>query len=170
MDWLPNIDGVRYFHDEILPLIRREKPDCTVSIVGRRPSREIQALADNDPGIKVTGTVPDIRPYLWGSAVSIVPLRIGGGTRLKIFESMAGRVPVVSTPIGSEGLPLTSGEDCFLAEQPADFAARCLDLLADAELRRRIASAAWELVSREFSWEHAARCFERILLDTPRAS
>jgi glycosyltransferase involved in cell wall biosynthesis len=170
MDWLPNIDGVLYFHDEILPLIRREKPDCTVNIVGRKPSREIQALADNDPRIKVTGTVPDIRPYLWHSAVSIVPLRIGGGTRLKIFESMAARVPVVSTPIGAEGLPLTSGEDCFLATEPADFAGRCLDLFAAAELRRRMASTAWDLVSRQFSWEHAARCFEQILLETPRAA
>ena len=170
MDWLPNIDGMKYFAAEILPLIRREKPDCTVSIAGRRPPPEILALAENDPRIEVTGTVPDIRPYLWRSAVSIVPLRIGGGTRLKIFESMAGRVPVVSTPIGSEGLPLTSGEDCFLAEAPADFAARCLQLLADSDLRRQIASAAWELVAKHFSWEHAARCFERILLENPPAS
>jgi glycosyltransferase involved in cell wall biosynthesis len=170
MDWLPNIDGMRYFAQEILPLIRRQKPDCTVSIAGRRPPQEILALAENDPKIKVTGTVPDIRPYLWRSSVSIVPLRIGGGTRLKIFESMAARVPVVSTPIGSEGLPLTSGHDSFLAESPADFAARCLDLLADAALRRRIASAAFQLVSERFSWKHAARCFERILLETPSAS
>lgn len=169
MDWLPNIDGVRYFAEEILPLIRRAKPDCTVSIVGRRPPREIEALAENDPRIKVTGTVPDIRPYLWRSAASIVPLRIGGGTRLKIFESMAAHVPVVSTPIGAEGLPLTSGTDCFLAETPADFAARCLEMLADAGLRRRIASTAWNLVSEHFSWKHAARCFEQILLETPRA-
>ncbi|HTB13809.1 MAG TPA: glycosyltransferase family 4 protein [Bryobacteraceae bacterium] len=167
MDWLPNIDGMRYFAAEILPLIRREKPDCTVRIVGRRPPREIQALAENDPKIKVTGTVPDIRSHLWRSAVSIVPLRIGGGTRLKIFESMAGRVPVVSTPIGAEGLPLHSGEDCFLAESPAEFAARCLELLADADRRRSMAAAAWTLVSEQFSWKHAARCFEQILVDTP---
>ena len=108
--------------------------------------------------------MPDIRPHLWRSAVSIVPLRIGGGTRLKIFEAMAAGAPVVSTPIGAEGLPVESGHDCFLAETPAAFAARCLELLDSPGLRNRIASAGAELVSQHFSWEHAARCFEKILV------
>ena len=88
MDWLPNIDGMRYFCEEILPLIRRQRPDCPVAIVGREPSREIRALAERYPLVQVTGTVDDVRPYLWDAAVSIVPLRIGGGTRMKIYEAI----------------------------------------------------------------------------------
>ena len=167
MDWLPNIDAVQYFVADILPLIRKKKPDCTVAIVGRKPQDNILALAKYDPGIIVTGTVPDVRPYFWGSSISIVPLRIGGGTRLKIYEAMAARSPVVSTTVGAEGLPISSGETCSLADDPQDFADRCLELLADENRRKRMAQAAWELVSSSFSWEHASRRFEQILENAP---
>ncbi len=89
MDWLPNIDAVRYFVGEILPLIHRRYPEVPVAIVGRDPSAEIREMARRDPYLHVSGTVSDVRPYLWGSLVSVVPLRIGGGTRLKIYESIA---------------------------------------------------------------------------------
>jgi glycosyltransferase involved in cell wall biosynthesis len=167
MDWMPNIDAVSFFVEQILPLIRRSKPDCSLIIAGRTPPPRILEMGARDANIQVTGTVPDIRPYMWGSAVSIVPLRIGGGTRLKIYEAMAARIPTVSTTTGAEGLPVTSGKDIFLADSPADFAARCLDLLADASLRARLAAAAWDLVSSRFRWEHAALCFERILEGSP---
>jgi glycosyltransferase involved in cell wall biosynthesis len=163
MDWRPNIDGVRWFVREALPLIRRIRPDCSLTIVGRTPPPSIAALAREDPRIRVTGTVADIRTHLWRSAVSIVPLRIGGGTRLKIYESMAGRVPVVSTSVGAEGLEIHPPEDIRIADSPADFAAACLELLSDASLRRRQAAAAWEMVAAGFSWEQVARCFERVL-------
>src|SRR5262249_17292896 len=88
MDWMPNIHAMREFVSQILPLIRRRRPDCSVAIVGRDPTPEILALAEADSKLRVTGTVPDVRPYLWGSTVSIVPIYIGGGTRLKIYESM----------------------------------------------------------------------------------
>ncbi|HEX5430329.1 MAG TPA: glycosyltransferase, partial [Bryobacteraceae bacterium] len=104
MDWMPNIDGVNYFLDEILPRIRRKRPDCSVTITGRHPPASLQRRVRSDPKLRVTGTVEDIRPFLWSAAVSIVPLRIGGGTRLKIYESMAAKTPVVSTSIGAEGL------------------------------------------------------------------
>ena len=168
MDWLANIDGVSYFVEEILPLIRRRRPDCTLAVVGRTPPPKITALAQNDPGIIVTGTVPDIRPYFWNGKVSIVPLRIGGGTRLKIYEAMAAKIPVVSTSVGAEGLEVHDGQDIHLADTPADFAARCLHLLEDSDERGRMATAASELVSTRFSWEHAARCFEKILINGPR--
>ena len=162
MDWMPNIDGSEWFVREILPLIRRKRPDCSVTLAGRKPAKSVQALA-SDPLIQVTGTVPDVRPYVWGAAVSIVPLRIGGGTRLKIFESMAARVPVVSTTIGAEGLPVSSGTDIYLADRPEDFADRCLELIADSQARARMADAAWELVSSRFSWEAVSREFEGLL-------
>jgi len=122
MDWLANIDGVKYFVQEILPLIRREQPACRFAVVGRTPPREILDFAAADPNILVTGTVPDIRPYLWGAKISIVPLRIGGGTRLKIYESMAAGTAVVSTSIGAEGLDVQHPENIRLADTPAGLA------------------------------------------------
>ena len=127
MDWLPNIDGCTYFVNDILPVIRKRKPDVTVAIVGRSPGTDILEMAQRDPKIQVSGTVPDIRPYLWGSSVSIVPLRIGGGTRLKIYEAMAAKIPIVSTTIGAEGLPVLNGRHLFLADTPEEFAHRCVD-------------------------------------------
>jgi polysaccharide biosynthesis protein PslH len=167
MDWLPNIDGCTYFVNEILPLIRQCKPDCSLAIVGRRPTRAILELAEKDANIQITGTVPDIRPYLWGSTVSIVPLRIGGGTRLKIYEAMAAKLPVVSTAVGAEGLPLANGRHIFLKDTPQAFADACLELLEKRELRLDMAQQAWDLVSSRFSWEQAARCFEEILIKAP---
>ena len=168
MDWLPNVDGIEWFVRDVLPLIRRQRPGCSLAIVGRTPPPSIAALGQRDERIRVTGTVPDIRPLLWSAAVSIVPLRIGGGTRLKIYESMAGRVPVVSTTVGAEGLEVHHPDDIRLADSPEAFAAACSELLANAELRRRQAAAAWELVATRFSWEHVAGCFERILDEAPQ--
>ena len=163
MDWLPNIDGIEWFVREVLPLVRAVRPNCSLALVGRQPPPSLTALAQRDPLIQVSGTVPDIRPYLWSSAVAIVPLRIGGGTRLKIYESMAARVPVISTAVGAEGLDVHHPYDTRLADSPRDFADACLELLAGEELRKRQAAAAWEMVAGNFSWEHVARCFERVL-------
>lgn len=168
MDWLPNVDGVLYFVREVLPLVRRRRPECSLAIVGRTPPREIQALSAADPRIQVTGTVADIRPYLWGSTVSIVPLRIAGGTRLKIFEAMAASIPVVSTTIGAEGLFVHPPDDIRIADDPQLFADHCLDLLDDPTARERTIAKAFELVNAEFSWEQAARSFEKILSSGPR--
>ena len=170
MDWLPNVDGVLYFVREILPLIRRQRPATTLAIVGRTPPPKIAQLAAEDSGIQVTGTVPDIRPYLWNSAVSIVPLRIGGGTRLKIYEAMAAQIPVVSTTIGAEGLSVNPPEDIRIADTPDRFASHCLELLASPEIRARLSHSAWQMVNSNFSWEHVARCFEKIMENGPRLS
>ena len=170
MDWLPNVDGVLYFVREILPLIRRQRPATTLAIVGRTPPPKILQLAAEDAAIQVTGTVPDIRPYLWNSAVSIVPLRIGGGTRLKIYEAMAAQIPVVSTTIGAEGLSVNPPEDIRIADTPDRFASHCLELLASPEIRARLSHSAWQMVNSNYSWEHVARCFEKIMENGPRLS
>ena len=149
-------------------VIRRRRPDCTLAIVGRAPSAEISELARRDPKIQVTGTVPDIRPFLWGSSVSIVPLRIGGGTRLKVYEAMAAGIPVVSTTIGAEGLTTCPPENIRIADTPESFAGECLELLADSAERERVSAAALQMVSSQFSWEAVSRCFEKILLAGPR--
>lgn len=163
MDWLPNVDGIDYFAREVLPIIRKRRPWCSLAIIGRTPPPSIVELARQDPAITVTGTVPDIRPHLWSAAVSIVPLRIGGGTRLKIYESMAAKVPVVSTSIGAEGLEVRHPEHIRLADTAEDFARQCLDLLKNPVEHRRQAGAAYDLVASRFSWERVTRCFEALL-------
>lgn len=163
MDYLPNIDGVRYFVREILPRIRRRRPQCTLTVAGRKPHSSILALAREEGGIRVTGTVEDVRPYLWSSAISIVPLRIGGGTRLKIYESMAAGTAVVSTTIGAEGLTVHPPADIRLADTPEAFAAECLRLLENPAERQAVARAGRRLVAERFSWEQVSRQFEHIL-------
>lgn len=163
MDWLPNIDACNYFVREILPLIRQKRPNCTVGLVGRAPGSGILEMARADSKVFVTGTVPDIRPYFWGGTVSIIPCRIFGGTRLKIFEAMAAQTPVVSTSIGAEGLPVTHGRNICLADTPEEFADRCLELLDSRARREQLAKEAFQMVSSQFSWEHAARVFEATL-------
>ncbi|MBV9502243.1 MAG: glycosyltransferase [Acidobacteriaceae bacterium] len=162
MDWMPNIDGMRWFLDEIFPMIRRRRPDTKLAIVGRNPPASLMA-ATHHPLVTVTGTVPDVRPYLWGSAISIVPLRVGGGTRLKIFEAMAAGTPVVSTTVGAEGLPVRHGDNIRLADTSADFAAECLNLLENEPVRQTTAANGLELIRARFSWEEATRRFEETL-------
>jgi glycosyltransferase involved in cell wall biosynthesis len=164
MDWAPNIDGIDWFQREVLPLILGRRPACTVAIVGRIPPPAIQELPARYPGVRVTGTVSDVRPWLWGSKVSIVPLRIGGGTRLKIFEAMAAGIPVVSTTIGAEGLGARDGDTIRIADSPEDFAAACLALLDDAAERERLSNRALQMVTERYSWEAVACAFEKLLV------
>jgi len=163
MDWMPNTDGASWFTQEVLPLIRKKQPACSLAIVGRDPSPAVQALAKADPRITVTGTVPDVRSWMFDSSVAIVPLRIGGGTRLKIYEAMAAGLPVVSTTIGAEGLRVNNGENICIADSSADFAAACLRLLESPDERSRIAGAALHNVRTYCSWEAISRQFEDFL-------
>jgi sugar transferase (PEP-CTERM/EpsH1 system associated) len=142
MDWLPNEDGMLFFVNDILPEIRRSCPDVTLSIIGRAPTPSIQRLAERH-GITVTGRVDDVRPHVAAGTVYVVPLRIGGGTRLKIFEAMAMGKAVVSTTIGAEGLPVTSGHDVLLADDPHAFADAVVSLLRDIESKRQPAVSLW---------------------------
>lgn len=163
MDWLPNCDGVNYFVREVMPLIWKSKPDCSLAIVGRTPAPNIKALAEQDSRIKVTGTVPDVRPYLWGASVSIVPLRIGGGTRLKIYEAMAAGTATVSTTIGAEGLDVSHPENIRLADTSQAFADRCLALLNDRAERESVAAYALHLVTSRYSWDAITDAFESLI-------
>ncbi len=163
MDWLPNVDAMEHFLLEMLPLIRKERPGTTVTIAGRSPDARVRKAAEGLDGVTVTGSVPDMRPYLWGARVSIVPIRIGGGTRLKIYECMAAGLPVVSTTVGAEGLAYTAGEDMLIGDTPAEFAAACLRLLRGEDERRHVAAAALHLVESRFSWAAVTKDFEAIL-------
>jgi glycosyltransferase involved in cell wall biosynthesis len=163
MDWLPNVDGARWFMSEVLPRIRAARPQTSVVFAGRNPVPEISQYARRDPQVQVTGTVPDVRPWLWNSSVSIVPLRIGGGTRLKIYEAMAAGTPVVSTTVGAEGLAVSHDRDIRLADDPALFADECVSLLESEQQRRAQSAAALDLVVSRFSSERIAMQFEAIL-------
>jgi glycosyltransferase involved in cell wall biosynthesis len=163
MDWLPNVDAVEFFLAEVLPLIREKLPNATFTIAGRSPDARVLKAVQGIEGVTVTGKVADMRPYLWGSKLSIVPIRIGGGTRLKIYECMAAGVPVISTTVGAEGLRYRDGEDILLADDPGSFANACLRLLSDEAARLRVAHNALESVRRNFSWDTVSREFESIL-------
>jgi sugar transferase (PEP-CTERM/EpsH1 system associated) len=162
MDWLPNEDGMLYFVRDILPLVRQAEPGATLSIIGRAPTPAVRRLAEQQ-GIEVTGSVDDVRPHVAAGSVYVVPLRIGGGTRLKIFEAMGMGKAVVSTTIGAEGLPVTNGADVVIADEPAAFAAAAVRLIRDDEARTRIESAARRLVVERYDWSAVAQGFEDAL-------
>jgi glycosyltransferase involved in cell wall biosynthesis len=122
MDWLPNDDAMKYFMREMLPRIRAACPETVLTIVGRKPFPSLTALTREHPYIRVTGQVDDVRPYMERASVYVMPLRIGGGTRLKAFEAMAMEKPIVSTSIGVEGLPIVHGTHALIADDPNAFA------------------------------------------------
>ena len=163
MDWLPNEDGMMYFVDQILPRIRAQIPGATLSIIGRAPTPAVRHLADQ-AGIEVTGRVDDVRPHVAKGSVYIVPLRIGGGTRLKIFEAMSMAKAVVSTTIGAEGLPVTRDRDILIADEPSAFADAVVRLIREPGLRRRIADAGRRLVLDRYDWSAVAQDFENALV------
>src|SRR2546430_1809329 len=140
MDWYPNEDAMVFFIGEILPVIRRAVPDVEMTVVGRDPSERLRALGEA-AGVRITGTVEDVRPWIADAAVYVVPLRVGGGTRLKIFEGLAMGKAVVSTTVGAEGLPLVDGTHFVRADGPAEFARAVVSLLRDRDRRRALGTA-----------------------------
>jgi sugar transferase (PEP-CTERM/EpsH1 system associated) len=165
MDWLPNEDAILYFVDAILPLIKQQCPDVSLEVVGRSPSRKLQLLAEAQKSVRLTGWVDDIRPFVARGSVCIVPLRIGGGTRLKIFEAMAMSKAIVSTSVGAEGLPVRSGENLLLADSPNDFAQCVISLLRDPARRKQLGTASRALVQEKYSWQKVAESFAGTLTD-----
>jgi glycosyltransferase involved in cell wall biosynthesis len=162
MDWLANQEGVQFFMEEIWPRIVAQVPEARMKVVGRTPPPSlIDAAARKGFNWTFTGFVDDVRPHIAGAAVSVIPLRIGGGTRLKVFESMAMGPAVVSTAIGVEGLPVQSGVNCVIADDPVAFADQTVALLRDDARRHEISRAARQYVEANFGFSVAARAFER---------
>ena len=164
MDWEPNVDGVEYFCAEVWPSIKAAVPRARFRIVGRNPNRRVQKWASNsnDGSIEVTGRVPSVVEHLRQSAVVVVPLRIGGGTRLKIYEAMATAKAVVSTTVGAEGLDVHHGRDIMLADDARSFAQAVIMFLRDPELRRRYEKAAAETAAR-YDWPAIGERFSEVL-------
>lgn len=156
IDYHPNREGLNFFLSEVFPLIEEKLPDVKFWIVGRNPPAEIEAYGEASENIIVTGGVPDMRPYFDKAGVVVVPLRIGGGTRLKILEAMAMSKPVVSTRVGAEGINATADTDIVYADEPSEFAQAVVDLLSDDARRKSMGEAGRDLVEREYDWRSIA--------------
>jgi polysaccharide biosynthesis protein PslH len=159
MDWHANVDAIEHFVRHSYPLIKQRCPAARLILIGRNPAPAVRALAATDPSIEVTGTVDDVRPHLARASIMILPLRVGGGTRIKVFEGMAAGLAVVSSRIGVEGLPVVHGEHALLADDPAPFAEAVISLIEDTHRRAAIARHARDWVRAHFSWESASLKF-----------
>ncbi|MGC8828864.1 MAG: glycosyltransferase [Verrucomicrobiia bacterium] len=160
MDWMPNIDAVEFFTESIYHKIKAKCPGARFIVVGRNPTKSVRELSEKDSSIVVTGTVEDVRPYLRKASVMVVPLRAGGGTRIKIYEAMAAGVPVVSTSIGAEGLAVEHNKNILIADSPEEFAEQTTRLLKDNTLANAISAKGRKLVEENFSWEKVVDLFE----------
>jgi sugar transferase (PEP-CTERM/EpsH1 system associated) len=164
MDYHANVDGIVWFCREIWPRVRAARPNLQLQIVGGHPTSEVRQLAQH-AGVEVTGFVKDVRPYLAEATVAVVPLRVGGGTRLKILEMLALGKTVVSTSIGAEGLAVRSGRELLIGDGPEGFAEQVERGLADAGLRERLGTAGRRLVEAEYDWGAIARRLEDVYAD-----
>ena len=163
MDWMPNIDAVTYFVESIFPLIKQEISNAELYIVGRNPSDSIKRLGEKDRNIVITGTVPDVRPYVHAASCTVVPIRIGGGTRIKIYEMMSMAKAVVSTTIGAEGLEYNKGQDIIIKDDPEDFSRAVVKLLQDEGYRSSIGERAREFVLANCTWSSVTDNFISLL-------
>jgi polysaccharide biosynthesis protein PslH len=161
LDWRPNLDAVRLLLDDIFPAVRAAEPGATLALVGRHPPGWLTERVPREPGVELHADVPDVRPFLGGSGVLAVPLRVGGGSRLKILEALATGLPVASTRVGAEGLLLRPGEH-YTAAEPAEMAAALVEavrrpgpLLAQAEAGRRV-------VLERYDWAGLADRLEEV--------
>lgn len=166
MNFEPNMDGVEYFCREIWPRVLKAVPNARFRIVGKEPVASVRRLASDT--IEVTGTVPSVAEHLQQAWALVVPLRMGGGTRLKIYEGMAMGRAIVSTTIGAEGLDVRNGKDIILADQSETFADAVIALLQNSELRKRYELAAAEIVT-QFGWASVADKFVEVLAGAVQA-
>jgi glycosyltransferase involved in cell wall biosynthesis len=160
LKYRPNIDAVTFLLDEVLPGVRRSCPAAVLTIVGDGEAADLERF--RRPGVVVTGRVPDVRPYLAGAAVTVVPVRIGGGTRLKVVEALAMGKAVVSTTLGCEGLAIRNGEHVLIADDAQSFAAAIARLLNDPQEAGRLGVAGRSLVVERYSWAHACSRLEEL--------
>jgi glycosyltransferase involved in cell wall biosynthesis len=164
MDFRPNVDAVLWFGQQVLPLIQAQRPGATFAIAGQRPHPRLDVLR-NVPGVTITGYVDDVRPYLAGATVYVAPLRVGGGTRLKLLEAMVMGVPIISTTVGAEGFPVVHGQELILADEPESFARAVLDLLENPTHRARIGAAGRAFAQANYGWDALIPQLEKIYRD-----
>lgn len=160
LDWFPNQDAVRFFVDAILPLIRARVPAATLQIVGRRPAEALRRHLAGRSGVELVGEVDDVRPFLAGAAVVVAPLRVGGGSRIKIIEALAMEKAVVATSIGAEGLDLLSGRQLLIADGPQQFARLSAQLLTSPVQAQRLGLSGGRWVREHHNWDDCALALE----------
>ncbi|HTR81103.1 MAG TPA: glycosyltransferase [Bacteroidota bacterium] len=160
MAYVPNYDGMLYFLDQIFPIVLRSIPDAKIYVVGNRPPKRLQKRSSRN--VIITGYVDDVRPYVWRSSVYVVPLRMGGGTRLKIVEAMAMKKPIVTTSIGCEGIEAKDNEDLLVRDTPQEFADAVIRLLEDRSLAARLVWHSYEKVRASYDWSIIGRQMERL--------
>jgi glycosyltransferase involved in cell wall biosynthesis len=163
MDFRPNVDAVLWFAQEVMPLLQQASPTLRFWIVGQNPHPRLATLA-NQPGVVLTGRVEDVRPYIAAAGVYAVPLRIGGGTRLKVLEAMAMGKAIVSTRLGCEGFDLVPGQELLIVDTPAEFAAAVLALLCDPDRRERMGRAARRFAGSRYDWSVIIPNLEQVYL------
>jgi glycosyltransferase involved in cell wall biosynthesis len=169
LDWYPNVDALTYLQD-IFALVRARQPKARLRIVGRKPSKTLEKRFSGIPGVDFAGEVDDVRTDLDRAAVVVVPLRIGGGSRLKILEALAAGKAVVCTSIGAEGLDVVSGEHLIIADCPYEFAAGVVELLNSREARRRLGNQGRMLVNRWYGWDGIVSRLEGAWFDVSRSN
>ncbi len=169
MDWDPNEDGIMWFLRDVYLRIREAVPNASLSVVGRNPSTHLRAVAAREPSVKVIGWVPDVRPHVAQAEVVVVPLRVGGGTRIKIPEAMAMGKAVVATAVGAEGLPFCGDREIRIAERPEEFAQAVVELLRNPSLRNSIGTLARRQVTSQCSWDAVVDRLEEILEQVTRS-
>ena len=152
MDWFPNHAAMQWLATELWPLLARDEPERSITVVGRNPPRAVLELAQRDGRVRVLGYVDDVRPHIDRAAVYVCPIKVGGGTRLKILDALAMARPLVSTAIGVEGLGLTEGTHYLGAETPAEFSAQLRRLDDDPTLGERLATAGRAFVEKHYTW------------------
>jgi sugar transferase (PEP-CTERM/EpsH1 system associated) len=163
MDYRPNVDAVLWFAAEIWPQVRAQVPQAQFTVVGQKPLPAVQKLHGQN-GITVTGAVPSIQPYLAEASVYVAPLRMGGGTRLKLLEAMAMRMPTVSTPVGAEGFAVRSGQELLLAQNPEAFARAVVELLHNQTLGEKLGAAGYAFVRAHYDWSVIIPALEGLLV------
>jgi glycosyltransferase involved in cell wall biosynthesis len=169
LDWRPNLDGLVEMLDKVFPVVRAEEPAATLAIVGRNPPDWLRRCAEATPGVELFADVPDVRPYLAECALMVVPLRIGGGSRLKILESLSSGVPVISTRVGAEGLCLETGRHLTSVESIDGLAPALVDAIRHPDAAAAQAKAGREEVLRRYDWDALAEKMERVWYDCAAA-
>jgi sugar transferase (PEP-CTERM/EpsH1 system associated) len=150
--WFPNADAIRHFVEQVFPLIRAARPDVQLTVIGKGADAKSEPALAAQPGVRLAGLVDDIRPWVQQAQAYVVPLRIGGGTRLKILDAMAMGKAIVSTSVGCEGLAVTPGHDILVADDPREFAHQVLRLLGEPELAARLGRNGRALIEQRYDW------------------
>jgi glycosyltransferase involved in cell wall biosynthesis len=162
LGWFPNLDAMRYFCDSVFPLVLHECPEANLTVVGKNPDERAARSIAAHPGVRLTGMIDDIRDTVSAAAVYVVPLRMGGGTRLKILDALSMGKAIVTTALGCEGLEVIHGEHLLIADEPQTFAREVLRLLANPDLAVELGRRGRELVRKRYEWKVIAEAMEEV--------